>query len=579
MLRISAVATALILFSGSGVSAQSFAELPGQVVRDALAAADCPQTDVTTFGVRPATAKHRDCLYVALAAVGCARGNVDLCFQSLWDEMPPRRDPGAPRPLVEPSYWTDERVARLFAGYLPGTLAPDTVRATPQVANAHLEANRPPPPPPDSAAALANIMIPFPNDPQPLAGSLVFAETYGLELIPQDAGGWRIGRIALGSAAWRRDELLTGMRVPEIAIETMVGPRDYSDFPKCTDDACLDATIPSLVVGDFIRIHGHPMDLGISPPPGAPWIQLHPHVPKRMLNERFRAQLALARSGVILEDEAGVRVAHVEAGSPAEALGLQVGDQIRSIDRGGVSGSSQAIRGFGAGGPVEVTFIRDGAQLGGTLERRSGDVVFSDGIATIAASLGPRTTPNPFAAREAAERERMQEARAARPFGDFHRDLAAVLQLIYDGQHSEARRYRRQAAARTDNPLTLLNDLFLTPAAAAYEMQAWRPLARDYGLARSAFLGACGDVIARDITLDWVRDGVRTGRTEARTLYLLRGLETDITQHIERTGSIDIVLGQDATLRGWFTFFATHGCGSLVIERLDREMVAFAGRG
>lgn len=303
-----------------------------------------------------------------------------------------------------------------------------------------------------------------------------------------------------------------------------------------------------------------------------------------MLNERFAQQVAYARTGLVIEGGQGapLRVVHVAEGSPAEAVGIRPGDVVSTATGlPNYLGSTvhQVATQLSAEGPITMTIIRDNERLDLSIDRSPGGVVFKDNIATVDAFFVPAAAPNPFAAREAAERERMQEARAARPFGDFHPDLAAVLQLIYDGQHSEARRYRRQAAARTDNPLTLFNDLFLTPAAAAYEMQAWRPLARDYGLARSAFLGACGDVIARDITLDWVRDGVRTGRTEARTLYLLRGLETDITQHIEQTGSIDIVLGQDATLRGWFTFFAAHGCGSPVIERLDREMVAFAGRG
>lgn len=398
MFRPHVVATVLIgLLATSGPSrAQNYADLPAQVVRDALAAADCPQTEVTTFGVRPATATHRDCFYLALETIGCRRGNVDLCFQSLWGEVPPRRDPGAPRPLAEPRYWTDDRVARLFAGYLPGTPAPQTVRATPQVVNAHIEANRPPPPPPESGEALAKIMVPFEHDPQPLVGSLVFAETYGMELVPQETGGWRIGRIALGSAAWGRDEFQTGMRVPEVAIQKKDGPRDYSAFPKCEDDACLDAMIPSLVEGDFIRIDGRPMDQSMPPAPGAPWIRLYPHVPKRMLDDRFRAQLALARSGLILENQTRVKVVHVEPGSPAEKLGLQIGDQMRSIDRGGISGTGYVNSVLGKEGPVEIAFIRDGAPQGATLERRSGDVVFRDGIATIESSIVAGVAPDPI---------------------------------------------------------------------------------------------------------------------------------------------------------------------------------------
>lgn len=581
MIRISTAATAILIVASTlmQANAQTYADFPAQVVRDALATANCPQTDVSTFGVRPATTKHRECLYLALEVIGCNRGNVDLCFQSLWNEVPPRRAPGAPRPLTEPPYWTDERVARLFAGYLPGTGTPEFVRATPHVAAARLETLRPPPPPPDAIQAVERVMSPIQGNTDPLQGPQLFAEVFGMELRPRPQGGWTIGRIALNSAAWFSGRFLTGTHVNNIAFQTLDGPQDGNLYEKCADDACLEAKVAQLVLGDRIWPGGiAPLDVGIPALEGAPWIALTSESGRRAVSQRVDAQLAFARTGLILENVQSLRVAHVAPGSLAEVAGVQEGDRFRNAGYFGDLNVAVGVLAWRIE-PIDLPILRDEQRINLVITPTQGATYFENGVAMITPGIGIASRQPGMHVRAERDRQRALEARMERPFSDFHPDLAAVLQLIYDGQHREARTSRRSYTIRNSpNPMITLMDLQMTMVYDFKQSLNWSDLPLDYGFARSQFLGNCGDVVPRLYTTITTRNGVEVGQRSNFMMFFLRGLENRLAQSIEQTGQINLLLGVDPDLNGWPSFFQEFPCGSPVIERLDREFLAFAGR-
>lgn len=304
-----------------------------------------------------------------------------------------------------------------------------------------------------------------------------------------------------------------------------------------------------------------------------------------MLNERFAQQVAYARTGMMIEGGQGVplRVIHVAQRSPADAVGIRPGDVVSTATGlPNYLGSTvhQVANQLSAEGPINITIIRDAERLDLGIDRSPGGVVFKDNIATVDASFVPAATPNPVAARDAVQQQLAQEARAARPFGDFHPDLAAVLQLIYDGQHREARALRRTYTIRRgQNPMITLIDVQLAPVYALYQSRAWSDLPVEYGFVRSEFLGNCGDVVPRFYEEITTRNGVEVGTRRNHTMYFLRGLSNRLAASLDQTRQMRVLMGIEPDGRGWLSFFQAFPCGSPVIERLDREMVAFAGRG
>lgn len=571
---------------GQALAQDRYVDIPATEVRRMLTDEECPNTSAQGYGKRLESDKHRLCLALALYAHGClpdprcqrtglAFASGFTCYQRLHGHSQPTRDRSAPRPSGD-AFWPDDAmILRLLAGHVAGSSHEETVRATPQ-APAHLEAmsaeaaSRREASPAITAPErlFQSALLPFNGTTDGIEGSELFAQSFGVELVPQPSGGWRIGRVAVGSAAWMRflpEDSHTGKVVSEVHFDPVGG--ELIHRTSCRDDACLTHAASQPVVDDIVRVDGifYPLSFKIATPQDAPWVEWAGEMSEPV--ERYKAQLAFARTGLLFGDADGgdIVVIEVDPDGPFSKSGFKIGDALGRLARLAtgdgfyVPKPARSLHNTLSRVGPSVSVQMANAQETRTIQRASGGVRFQDGVAFL-----DQGAPFEFASRS-----------VRGPLDTFQGDVRAVLNLIHEGRHDDAQLYRRTTGLRGSVPL-MSQDMAEAPVIAIYEAQGWWRIAADYGYARARFLGACGDVVPVGIETTRTVNGKVVGAPRESTLYFLRGLRHVMEKRVDEQQSTGVSLGIYILGGGWPVFFDRYGCGSRQFERMDREMTAFA---
>lgn len=417
-----AVFSIVTLASLGQVSAQQHpVEIPAAAVRQIMIDESCPNRSARGYGERLESMKHKICLALALHAIGCMpdpRGQSNpniysglICFHELYGSR---------------GMWPDERmVGILLGGHISRVKFPELVRSRPQsplhlrmMAEQSEQQGGDPSTIQDPERLEQDILRPFESGAKPVKGSTTFAESFGVELVSDSAGDWRIGRVAVGSAAWFAFNPLrsyTGKPSLVVRFKPVGGSR--ATFVACNFDYCLDDVAAQLVVDDEVELSGvdPSLSFGRVTPPGAPWVNWSDRMDGEQ--DRFYGQVAFSRTGLLFGDapDGSLVVIAIDPESPSASSGLEVGD---TIERHGTRDTGESfvlprpahrMHAFLAeeGHALSIAARGDGAVKQLTIQRFPGGVRFHDGVAIFDAN-----EPIQYASRvdrQAVEQERLAE--------------------------------------------------------------------------------------------------------------------------------------------------------------------------
>ncbi|MEO1492264.1 MAG: hypothetical protein AAFV19_08960 [Pseudomonadota bacterium] len=207
----------------------------------------------------------------------------------------------------------------------------------------------------------------------PLQGPASALDRLGVEFV-KTPGGFRIGRVALGSPLMMRSQLHSGMTAPVVTIDP---DRDHTRRITCADEACLEEAIANMGEADFLRFNGYPLALGPTIR-NAPWLRMGDTLSIR----RTAALRAVAARTGLYFDEQNASAAVIKAlasGSATQQAGLQVGDVVTVASRPFSKQRIPVVDAIGAltlqtnSPPRDVRFLAER-----TGDRRPFDIVMSN---------------------------------------------------------------------------------------------------------------------------------------------------------------------------------------------------------
>ncbi len=438
------------------------------------------------------------------------------------------------------------------------------------------------------------ILDPFMTSDAPLEGLAAVHNRYGLELADRQGGGFLVGRMSVGGPSFLQGKMFGTGDVMDHVILDIPG-----DEPQvCRDLACVERITSLDKPGEALGI-GADLILQAATPRNAPWTEV-PVEQRGDLLRKYVSQFVWSKIGLLViesKDRTYAQAHAVEGRGAAAAAGIREGERILSLHEPADWQSSRDSRPLqhaeyantGIYDAINVDIsngivaLRSGA-IGERPELRRltvhpGEIIFEAGVVALD-KLRPFAAPDPGRERRYAQidvrreaERRAQEIEAARPqeFVMFEANERNVIEMIYKGNYAAAAAYVPQREEFTPD----IDSIFVDPVRrivhTAYAGMMWKPIVKDYAIARASILGTCpGDTRPLTVVTTTSVDGQVTKRESRNVMFT-----PDFHRIILELDNFDVGTGLGFLEIPWLQFFGNLHCEHEVIRTLDRNMAAF----